>query len=375
MTDTREGVARRAVLAGAAAAPALGAAKAPRRIDAVSDFIRERMAAKGVPGASLTVVQAGRVTTQGFGKLNVELGLDASGTSVFTMASASKMMSGLSAGLLAEAGKLDLDGPVTDYLPELPKPFTGVSLARMLSHTSGLGTLRDVPTFGEERAKREAANTLAEPNRLDYFTDDEILTYAAQVPLRDPPGSSWRYNQLPIFLFGQVVRRLTGKAFHEFVAERIFRPLGMSSAVYGDHRVLVPGRPSTIYTRQFGPLQNIALRYSPAYWGAAGLNASAADLGKLLTGFEPGRLLKPATLDRLWTPVVTSDGKPSNYGLAFALAGQGRDRSAGHEGGGCCYVRWWPEARLGVAILLNLSSSQEDNIERRAGSLLLGREV
>ena len=376
-TPRRAAPSRRALIAMAAALPGLAQAKGVRPGDAIDSFIRGRMTAKGVPGAGVAVIRDGRVRKlAAYGKASLEFDVPARTSTVFPLASASKMVTGFVAGRLAEAGKLDLDGSVRDYLPELPASIFGeVRIRQMLSHTSGLGSLEDAPGFAAENADRQMREAYVGDLKLDLFTEQEVLGWAAKVPAIEPPGAKWRYNQLPYQLFGQVVKRVTGQPFDRYARQSVLQPLGLGDAVYGDHRTVVPGRTSTNYTRQFGPLQNYALNYNPIDWPAAGLNASAADMARFLRGFEPGHLLKDATLQRLWAPTPLSSGRTVEYGMGFDLEGKGDLHSAGHEGGGCVYVRWWPKSQLGLAILLNLSGSHEDGIDERLGAMLLANKA
>ena len=369
---------RRAVLGAIGLAPlatlsSAAMARAARPADRVDAFLRARMAAKAIPGAGLAVTRPGHPDkVAAYGLASIELGVAATDRTVFPMASASKMLAGFAAGKLAEMGRLDLDAPARTYLPELPATVAGVRVHHLLSHTSGLRGPGANPDFQAQQAKREGREAYVGPLRLDVFTDDEILRLGAAVAPAEAPGARWRYNQFPYFLFGLIVARLSGRSYAEFVAESLLRPLGIAGALYGDHRTLVPGRNPTNYTRQFGPLQNYGLKYTPGYWPAAGLNISPAEAVKLLAAFRPGRLLREETLDRLWRRARLNDGSEANYGLGFTVTTSNGRTWVGHEGGGCCYFGWWPDRQLGLAILLNLSGSHEDGIEAALAELLLG---
>lgn len=371
---------RRTLLAGLGAAPLLaGVARAQgggpgaARIDA---FIRARVAAKGIPGAAVAVIRNGRpLRVAAYGQASLELNVAATAGTVFAMASASKMLAGLAAGKLVEAGRLDLDAPARTYLPELPEALAGVRVHHLLSHTSGLRGPGGNPDYGTALADRERREAYVGELKLDVFTDDEILRYGAAAGLQEPPGARWRYSQFPYFLFGQITARLSGRLYPDYVREALLAPLGIAGARYGDHRTVVPGRPATNYTRQFGPLQNFALKYTPGYWPAAGLSMSVTDAARLLEAFTPGRLLRAETLDRLWQRARLADGTTHDYGLGFAVTATNGRTWVGHEGGGCCYFGWWPAERLGIAILLNLSGSHEDGIETALADLILSESA
>lgn len=369
-------IARRSLLSAAAATCALGAASAaraqPRANGAIDRFMAARMEAKGIPGAGVAVMREGRpLRVAAFGRASIEWDIAADTRTVFPMASSSKMLAGLSAAMLAERGSIDLDGSIRDYLSELPQRFSPVRLHQLLSHTSGLGSLQDNPAYAATLAQRDMEELYVDELKLDQFTPAELIAFGAETPFAEEPGSTWRYSQYPYFLFGEIVRRTSGGAYEDFVTANILRPLGMHTTAYGDHRTVIPRRSSTNYTRQFGPLQNYALRYAPTYWPAAGLNTTPSDAARLFAAFEPGRLVSQQSLERLWRPATLASGRSVDYGLGFALGELNGRRWIGHEGGGCCYVSWFPAERVGIAILLNLSGSHEDEIDLHLAAELL----
>ena len=372
---------RRSILAGLGLAPLLaetaaeaqGRQPGSARVDA---FIRARMEAKGIPGAAVAIIRGGRpARVTAYGKASLEFDIAASRQTVFAMASSSKLLAGFAAGKLVESGRLDLDAPARTYLPDLPETLAGVRVHHLLSHTSGLRGPGANPDYATALAERERREAYVGQLKLDVFTDEEILRYGAAAGLSEEPGTRWRYSQFPYFLFGQIVARLSGQAYADFVRQALLAPLGITGARYGDHRTVVPGRLSTNYTRQFGPLQNFALKYTPGYWPAAGLNISGADAARLLEAFVPGRLLRQETLDRLWQRTRLADGNARDYGLGFTVTTTNGRTWVGHEGGGCCYVGWWPAEQLGIAILLNLSGSREDGIEAALAELILSESA
>jgi D-alanyl-D-alanine carboxypeptidase len=364
---------RRSILCALGLAPLVPAmASAQAGDDRIDGFIRERMAAKGIPGAAVAVIRRGRTEKlAAYGMASLEFDRPVTLGTVFPIASASKMVAGLVAGKLAEAGLLDLDASARAYLAELPETLAPVRVHHLLSHISGLRGPGGNPDYAAASAERERREAYVGALKLDVFTDEEMLRFGAAAGLSEPPGTRWRYSQFPYFLFGQIVARLSGKGYADYALQDILAPLGITAARYGDHRTIVPGRYPTNYTRQFGPLQNFALRYTPGYWPAAGLNMSASDALRLLGAFTPGRLLRAETLGRLWQPARLADGSETDYGLGFSVSAHAGRTWVGHEGGGCCYVGWWPEEALGIAILFNLSGSREDGIERALADLIL----
>ena len=360
---------RRALVMGlmavAASAHAAGATPLDR-------FIAARMAAKQIPGAALAVVRKGRtLACSGHGSADLELGIPATRSTVLPMASASKLLAGLTAMLLVEARQLDIDASIAAYLPEMAQAHSGVRVAQLLNLTCGLHGPRVDPAFAAEAQRREQERQYADARKLEYFTPAELIAAAAPLPAYAPPGAVWRYEQFPLFLFGQIVSRVSGRPYEEVVAQRLFAELGMRDTAFGDSRGLVRNRRSSNYSRETGVLQNSALRYTPSFWPAAGCNTSAADLVRLWSGLRPGRLLKPQSLQRMFAPTLLTSGERVDYGLGCTINRAAGRTWVGHEGGGCCYLGWWPMEELGVGVLFNLAGSNEDGIEGRMAELVL----
>ncbi len=360
---------RRNLLALAAVAPSAAAARG--RSDPIDAYVAQRMKTKGIPGAVLAITRQGRtVKLKAYGLAEIETNRSMTTASVLPMASASKMLAGLSAMLLVEAGKLDVEAPAAVYLPELKANHPEVLVCQLLSHTSGLVGPGGAPGWSAEADRRKDSGLFADPRHLEYFTKAEEIAAAAPLPAKEPAGSKWRYNQYPYLLIAEIVERLTGEVYDAFVQHRILDRLGMKATAFGDHRTVIPNKRSTNYTREFGPLQNFALDYSPSYWPAAGCNTSGADAVKLMSAFRPGVLVRRESLERLWRPSPTATGV-AQYGLGFDLEKLGERRWVGHEGGGCCYIGWQPETELGVALMLNLSGSKEDGVDREIAKRVL----
>jgi CubicO group peptidase (beta-lactamase class C family) len=139
--------------------------------------------------------------------------------SLFWIASMTKPITGLCVMMLVEEGKLSLDAPITEYLPEMAglklddgTPAT-ITLRHLLTHTSGMAEL-------------------AGPEAYSAKTLSEATEKYAQVPVLFPPGSKWQYSQTSINTAARVVEAVSGQNFDLFVEERLCRPLGMRDTTF-----------------------------------------------------------------------------------------------------------------------------------------------
>jgi CubicO group peptidase (beta-lactamase class C family) len=167
-----------------------------------------------------------------FGYADVETGQPISENNVFWIASMSKMFVGASIMMLVDEGKVSLDDPVTNYIPELAKwmvltesnedhvllkPLVRpVTLRNLLSHTSGLAALSELQrTVGPDRAP------------LKFRAISSVTG-----PLQSQPGDKYAYGNQDMNIAARVVEIVSGMPYEEFIQERIFDPLGMTETTF-----------------------------------------------------------------------------------------------------------------------------------------------
>ena len=199
--------------------------------DSVDDYIRDQMNLHHIPGLVFVVLKDGRVIKQqSYGLANVELGVPTSKDSVFPLASVTKIFTSTAVYLLVQEHKIRLDDRVTQFLPGLPKSWNEVTVLNCLSHTSGITDI-----FPGSPAAAPA-------NWIAAASSQEALTRVAAVPLLYKPGEKSSYNQTEFLLLKMIVEKASGTPLEEFLNNRIFKPLGMSSARFGDSLDIVPNR-------------------------------------------------------------------------------------------------------------------------------------
>lgn len=314
--------------AGAGPAAATPAGPTPEAVDAYLADLRE---ASGVPGLSAVVTHGDRVVhAAGYG--HDSTGAPVTAQTPMRIASVSKSFTAMAVLILAEDGAIDLDAPVTRQLPELeladPR-VDEITVRQLLDQTSGFSdTTVDVADLAEATS------------RTDYVArlhDDALAT---------DPGTAYHYCNVNFDVAARLVEVASGQAFGDFLAERVFQPLGMTGTATRDDVV----RPADGYTSLFGTWLP---RQEPAWFddtGSAGVITTADDLGRWLiaqTGNGP-RLVAPATLDAAHTPSAAGP-----YGLGWHTEDDG---TAWHSGFVMTYraVEWIdPATGYGIAVMTN----------------------
>ena len=249
--------------------------------------------------------------------------------SVFQVASMSKWLTAWGVMTLVQDGTLDLDAPVSDYLtrwqlPETEFDASGVTVRRLLSHTSGLddGLGYDGFDTPEERQTLEASLTKAA---------DASPGNSGIVSLGAEPGSGWNYSGGGYTLLQLIIEEVTGQTFSDFMAERVFEPLGMTRSTF-DHQAAL----------DMGLAENYDLsgNTEPFRWYTAlaptALFTSPGDMATFLQAQSPQNgqtVLTDATLSEMMTPHASQMGADI-WGLGVMLFAPNDSGSyiIGHDG-------------------------------------------
>lgn len=172
------------------------------------------------PGAAFGIVVDGKlVHTGSYGHTDIEKKTEVTPKSVFRIASMSKSFTAMAILKLRDDGKLNLDDPISKFIPELKntKPLTTDAPAITVRHllTHGAGFPEDNP-WGD----RQLADT-----------DRELMDFLKkQISFSNPPGMEFEYSNLGFALLGKIITVVSGQRYQEFIKEHIWQPLGMQSA-------------------------------------------------------------------------------------------------------------------------------------------------
>jgi CubicO group peptidase (beta-lactamase class C family) len=257
---------------------------------------------------------------------------------VFRIGSMTKQFTATGILLLAEAGKVELEAPISRYLEKAPSTWAKVTVEMLLNHTSGIPSYTSDPAFDHHA-------------REDFTPQHLLETFVTAKPLDFEPGTSQRYNNTGYFLLGLIIEKVTGQAWDAFLKARIFEPLGMSHTRLGKETDLIPGLASGYTT---GPLP--APYLSMTQPGAAGaLVSSVDDLATWTQALHNGKVLKPGSLARMLSPTKLPNDQTSPYGFGLATETMNGRTLVGHGGGingFVCFMQADPQKHT-MAVILN----------------------
>ena len=311
-----------------------------------------------VPGMAMAIVQGGRVlSARGYGVTDVDSGERVDEHTVFRLASLSKSFASTAAALAVHDGELRWDSRIADYVPGLqfsdPNAAVRLTVAEVLSHRVGL--------------VRNAYDRDIERN-VDYAS---LVQKMSSAPMRCGPGECYAYQNVAYSLIGDAIAGASGKPFEQYVAQRVFRKLGMSDASYGLDGIAASRSWARPHVQGRGGWASLYPK--PTYYRvapAAGVNASITDMSKWLlaqSGYRPD-VLPGALLATLHAPLIDTPGElrgsgwrrerlnAAGYGLGWRIYDYAGHRMVFHGGVVQGYrgaMALLPERDLGVVLLWN----------------------
>jgi CubicO group peptidase (beta-lactamase class C family) len=334
-----------------------------RRLDpaaGLDEYVEKAMRDWEVPGVAVAVVKDDRVDVRGFGVREAGKTERVDENTVFAMGSNTKAVTALALGLLVQEGKVGWDDPAVKWLPELelydPCVTRELTLRDMLSHRAGYQTWAgDLLWYGSDR---DTEQVLAGLRRLK-------------------PAMGFRtgygYSNLLYLAAGEVICRASGTPWAEFVAERIFRPLGMTRTSTSVAALREMDGVATPHTRLDGRVVTVPHRVLDNGAAATAVNSSARDWAKWLRlqldegRYEGRQVVDGAVTRETWQPHtilrVTADSRrlfPATHFKAYGLGWFLRDyhgrlmvMHSGEIDGMLSRTGFFPEERLGVTVFTN----------------------
>jgi D-alanyl-D-alanine carboxypeptidase len=288
------------------------AATGAARADKVDDYVKAEMQKQHVPGLSLAVIKDGKIIkAEGYGLANVELNVPARPETVYKIGSVSKQFIASGIMLLIEEGKVSLDDKISKFLEGTPNTWKEITVRHLLTHTSGI--VREAPGFDPFKIQNDA----------------DVIKTAYPLPLRFAPGEKYEYCNVGYFTLAEIIRKVTGKPWGEYLNERLFLPLEMNATRTTTISEIVQNRANG-YIWKDGKLQNAAIFFALRPSGA--FLSSVLDLAKWDAALYTDRFLKQSVRDQMWSPVTLNNGTSHPYGFGWQLGTVGSHRRVHHGG-------------------------------------------
>ena len=335
-----------------------------KQIDSVAE---QTLRTFDVPGIAVAVIKDGKVIhSKGYGARSIKTNERVDENTLFGVASNTKAFTAAALGMLVDAQKITWDTKVIDVIPEFkmydPYVTSEFTVRDLLTHRSGLGL--------------GAGDLMIWPD--SSIVDKKQLIHNLRYL---KPVSSFRtkydYDNLMYIVAGNIVERVSGISYEDFIETKIIKPLGMNKTAASWYRLKDKSNVIDGHAPYQGKLLPVGLSFGEVANAAGGMYSSITDMSKwviaMMNGGKYGenltqKLFSPAVHRELWTPqTIISGGNPasfSSYGLGWFLSNVNGNFQATHTGGLSgivTQVTILPDMKLGIIVLTNQQSGAAFN--------------
>jgi len=317
----------------------------------VDSLVNAEMKSQRIPGLSLVVVRDGKIDyVKGYGYSNLEHQVPVKPETIFQAGSVGKQFTAFAVLLLVQEGKMNLDDKLTKYFPDAPSGWDSITVRNLLNHTSGFGDYT---------------------NNFNYwanYTEDSLYQEFRKRPLLFKAGEKQRYSNMGYATLGIIIGKATGKFYGEYLKERVFTPLGMTTARIITEEDIVLNRAAgyrlvndTIKNQEWvSPTINTTADGS--------MYVTALDMAKWEEGLNTRKLLKEEYYNMMWAPTKLNDGTIEQYGFGWSIDSANGNRILEHNGswqGFECTIKRYPEKKITVVVFANLKRASTNKISTR----------
>lgn len=294
---------------------------------------------------------------KGYGMAVLEWNIPNAPDAKFRLGSLTKQFTAALVLLMQQDGKLNIDDPVSKYLPDAPKAWEKITLANLLGHTSGIPNLTSFKEFPAWAASPH--------------TWDEEYAFFKDKPLDFEPGSKFDYSNSNFIVLGGVLEKVSGKKYGDLLRERIFTPLGMNDSGLDSDDLILPKRAEGYVPGPKGLMVARSESMSVPF-SAGSIYSTTGDLLKWEHGLFGGKLISADSLKAMTTP-----GK-GDYGLGVMIHNEDGVKVVEHGGGIEGFntnLIYAPDKRICVVVLANVNGAAPGEMGQQLLDVVLGKPV
>jgi len=335
------------------------------------DSIFSGVTSKTDPGLAVVVRKDNRtIFEQGYGMRDLRSSLLIHVHTNFRLASFTKQFTAMAIMLLVHDGKLRYEDHITDIFPEFPAYGQQITIRNLLNHTSGLQDYEDLLMKQYEGRPWHAIPQISDEGVLALLEQQSSTSF--------PPGSKWEYSNSGYILLSNIVRKVSGQPFRDFLRDRIFAPLNMRNTIvfqYGKNKV---ADRAYGYTNDSGVWLETDQSPTSATLGDGGIYSSIDDLIRWDEALGSHSLLSEKEFQPAVTPVKipgqssVSDKENEGYGFGWFLDTYRGHRRMWHTGstiGFQTVIERFPKSNLTIIILANRTDLNPKDLADKVADL------
>lgn len=259
---------------------------------------------KNGPGGVFLVSKAGKpIYNKAFGKANLELEVNLTTKNVFQIASMTKQFTAIAVLILEEEGKLNLNDPISKYIPDFPLGDK-ITIHHFLTHTSGIKDFTKMKTLGDISKKD--------------LTPKEVVDFFKSEPVDFKPGEKFEYNNAGYITLGYIIELVSGEDFENFIKKHIFDKAGMINSYYASDRKIINKRAYGYHKKEFGYVNKTQISFSIPF-SSGSLMSTTEDMLKWQNALNNNLILNSNTIKKAFTKYKLNDGKEFTYGYGWHL--------------------------------------------------------
>jgi len=336
--------------------------------DSLNVYLQKVMTRFRIPGLTVAIVKEGKpLYTNAFGVKNVDTKEKMKPEDIFHFASVSKPFVSTAVMQLVEQGKMNLDEKLVFYLPyfELAdERYKEITIRQMLNHTSGIPDVRDYewdkPQYDEGAAERY------------------VRSLKDQAMLFDP-GTQFRYSNMAFDIMGDVIAKVSGISFEDYVTDNVLDPLQMKESSFLINEISEELR-TYPHIWEFKPVVSEVYPYNRPHAPSSTLNSSVVEMmnwaqANLNKGVLDGnKILHTESYDLLWQNSITFTDEPQ-IGLSWFLGDYHGIQTIAHGGGDLGYrsnITLLPEKQIGIILASNYNLTPMGSIRTGVLAVLFG---
>lgn len=252
---------------------------------------------------------------------------------------------------------MSINDPIKKYIPDVGAAWEKITVFNLLTHTSGIPNFTSFPDYP----------------KLEPFaaTPEQLVARFRDKPLDFEPGEKWSYSNSGYVLLSYLIEKITAGSYEKFVVENIFTPLGMKDSGYDSNTTVIAHRASG-YVHSARGFENAGFVNMSIPLGAGGLYSTTEDLLRWEQGLFGGKLLRPASLEKMITPFK------NDYALGLEVRTTEGHKVVQHNGGIEGFntvLLYYPEDKLTVVVLGNVNGPAPDQIAPKLAAVAHGENV
>lgn len=290
------------------------------------DALLSTYEAYGQLNGSVLISEQGKVVyKKGFGMANKEWDIPNQPNTKHRLGSITKQFTAMLILQLVAEGKLDLQAPITNYLPDYPKASGDIiTTHHLLTHTAGVPNYTSFPKFMQDEVRNP-------------YTPEEFTKKFADKPLDFTPGERFSYSNSGYFLLGVLIEKLSGKSYEQMLQDKILTPLNMNATGYDTHAAIIKNRATGYEKSGAGYMNAFYLDMSIPY-AAGAMYSTVEDLYTWDQALYTNKLLPEKYMTMYFEPYIPAFGASKyayGWGVGYEKIGKSTDtiKTISHGGG------------------------------------------